>query len=272
VWLILLATFELSMAPSHTPNTNGHGGVRSMVVSPCGHALPVRLRLRGAGLRNIATHSNGMKTAQILAICCCVASLGCNPVDLRRPYALPAPAPESPVCNLPTQFHQRNKLGPLGQGSCVHASLVNHLRWLGEFDMAGRWWQTYGDGEYASRLMSRLDAAGLSGKYYYTEKADPRFLDWCTTNRTGAILWWKPSHCCTFQGFSMGRDIMAYDRSARVQPDVQYACILDNNYPGRIEYTERTQFIRLWGGYGGFGLALMNDPTPSIPYLSYELR
>ncbi len=41
---------------------------------------------------------------------------GCNlqPVHVR---ALPRPAVEQPVCNLPASLHQRNELGPLGQGA-----------------------------------------------------------------------------------------------------------------------------------------------------------
>jgi len=196
---------------------------------------------------------------------------GCD-VDNRQAYPLRSPPPESPVCNLPKALHQRNKLGPLGQGSCVHASLVNHLRWLNQSEMASRWWATYGDGEYASRLRERLDAGGFKNKYWYTEKADPRFLDWCTINRTGCILWWKTSHCCTFEGFSMGQDILRHDSLANVQAGVQYAVILDNNYPGRFEYTERKQFVRLWAGYGGFALCILDDPRISIPYPSYVVR
>ena len=207
----------------------------------------------------------------LLAVC------GCEEIDTRKPYPLPRPAAESPVCNLPAAFHQRNKLGRLGQGSCVHASLVNHLRWLNQFELAQRWWAQYGDGETASGIRRKLDAAGLGSKYYFTEKADPRFLDWCTINRVGAILWWKPSHCCTFMGFSNGADILAYNPQAtadgqRLEPSRQYACILDNNYPGRFEYTERAQFVRLWAGYGGFALAVLDNPTPSIPFPLYELR
>src|SRR5690554_128008 len=99
---------------------------------------------------------------------------GCElaPVQVR---ALPAPAAEQPPANLPASLHQRNWTGPLRQGSCVHASTVNHLRWLNQFDLGERWRSTYSDGEYDSRLRSRLDAAGID--YAYTLKADPRFLD-----------------------------------------------------------------------------------------------
>ena len=104
--------------------------------------------------------------------------------------ALPTPEPEQPPANLPVQLHQRNWTGSLGQGSCVHASLVNHLRWLNRFELGERWRATYADGEWDSRLRDRLDAAGID--YSYTLKADPRFLDWASATRRGAILWWKP--------------------------------------------------------------------------------
>ena len=51
----------------------------------------------------------------------------------------------------------------------------------------------------------------------------------------------------------------------------QYAAILDNNYPGRFELTPREQFVRLWAGYGGFALSVLQDPASSLPYRSYEV-
>lgn len=173
-----------------------------------------------------------------------------------RPTARPLPAPtaEQPPANIPAALHQRNWLGPQRQGSCVHASLVSHLRWLNQFALGERWRATYGDGEYDSRLRSRLDAAGID--YVFTLRADPRFLDWCSETRRGCILWWKPSHCCTFVGWVK-------------QDGREFAAILDNNSPGRFELTEREQFIRLWAGYGGFALAVIDPPASSLPYRSY---
>lgn len=186
--------------------------------------------------------------------CLLLLVAGCNTVT--RVRALPEPPAEQPAANLPANLHQRNWTGPLNQGSCVHASMVNHLRWLNRFELADRWRATYSDGEYDSRLRRRLDANNID--YAFTLKADPRFLDWATATRRGAILWWKPSHCCTFAGFV-------------VRDGKQYAAILDNNYPGRFELTPREQFVRLWAGYGGFALTVLNDPTTSLPYRSYEV-
>ena len=183
-----------------------------------------------------------------------IAAVGCNtPVQVRP---LKPPLPEQPLANLPAELHQRNWTGPLGQGSCVHASMTNHLRWLNEITLAQQWKNSYSDGEWESRLRARLDAADID--YGYTVKADPRFLDWANNTRRGAILWWKPNHCCTFMGW--------VNKDGR-----QYASVLDNNYPGRFELTDREQFIRLWAGYGGFALTVVRDPTSSLPWRSYEV-
>lgn len=189
-----------------------------------------------------------------LAILFILLTAGCLPQKTVRP--LPTPAPEMPVCNLPLELRQSNWAGKLGQGSCVYASLINHVRWLNMPEFADDIRRTRGDGEYANRLMQWLDGRDLS--YKYTEKADPRFLDWCSAERAGCILWWKPSHCCTFVGWVKDRD------------GNQLAAVLDNNYVSKFEYIPREQFIRLWAGYGGFGLTIIDDPAISLPYRSYE--
>ena len=196
-----------------------------------------------------------MRTLLTLVALLCVICTGCidQPVQVR---ARPVPPAEQPPANLPASLHQRNWTGPLGQGSCVHASMTNHFRWLNLYEMGERWRGTYSDGEYDSRLRQRLDAANVD--YAFTLKADPRFLDWASETRRGAILWWKPSHCCTFSGWV-------------VKDGKQYAAILDNNYPGRFELTPREQFVRLWAGYGGFALSVIDPATSSVPYRSYEI-
>jgi hypothetical protein len=185
---------------------------------------------------------------------------GCGLEPTYKVRALPSLPPESPPANLPSDLHQRNwtskKRDSFGQGSCVHASFTSHVRWLNRHDIGERWRATYHGGEFDSRLRDRLDAANID--YVFTLKADPRFLDWCHETRRGCILWWKPSHCCTFMGW--------VDRNGQ-----QYAAILDNNYPGRFELTPREQFVRLWAGYGGFALSALYEPATSNPYLSYEV-
>ncbi len=175
--------------------------------------------------------------------------------------ALPVPAAESPPLNLPQELRQLNWLSrPNGQGhregSCVHASFVMLLNWHNRVTDALRWKATYEGGEYASELEARLRAAGIG--YRSTRDAEPTFLDWCSESRHGAILWWKPNHCCLFAGW--------VNRNG-----TWYAAIIDNNHPERFEYTERTQFLRLWQGYGGYALTITSPPTIPIPYPTYEV-
>ena len=185
-----------------------------------------------------------------------VSFAGCDDGRPVRARALPAPPAEAPPANLPTPLRQSNWLGANNEGSCVHASLTSHLRWENQWALAEQWRRTYNGGEYDSRLRHRLDAAKIP--YTFTREANPAFLDWCHATRRGCILWWKPSHCCTFLGWI-------------TKDSKQYAAILDNNLVQQIELTEREQFLRLWAGYGGFALAVTHEPATSIPWQSYEI-
>lgn len=190
-----------------------------------------------------------------LLILCLVVACGCEPQ--LTAYQLPAPPLDVPTCNLPRELRQTNWLGPLKQGSCVYASLTSHAQWLNMPELAKRIRAERGDGEYETRLMKYLDSMKL--EYSATVKGDPRFLDWCDAERRGCILWWKPSHCCTFMGWV-------------IHGGKQYGVILDNNRVDEFELVEREQLVRLWSGYGGFALCLLYDPAPSVPFKSYELR
>jgi hypothetical protein len=195
----------------------------------------------------------------VALVLCCLgigAALGCDTSSIEY-RALAAPKAETPSINPPPSIRVRNWLGgPSGrEGSCAHASTVNMLHWLNEFDLARTWRSKYSGGEYASRLRQRLDAEGV--KYAYTEQANLALLDYAHETRRGAVIWWKPSHACTFCGW--------VEINGRT-----YAVVLDNNFPERFEYTEKNQFHRLWASYGGFGLTVLADPPSPPPFRSYE--
>jgi hypothetical protein len=199
---------------------------------------------------------------QIWNICKAAASLclllfvaGCEEQQYRL---LQKPKPESPPINPPLQVRQTNWLGgPAGrEGSCAHASLVSMLHWQNQFKLASIWKQKYGGGEYASRIRQRLDSENVP--YAFTENANLALLDYAHSTRRGAILWWKPSHCCTFLGWVQGSD------------GKTYAAILDNNSVSKFEYTEKSQFHRLWASYGGFALTVLGDPPSPPIYQAYE--
>lgn len=198
----------------------------------------------------------GQKICLLLVATGCILATGCDdrPKVVR---ALPVAAAEQPPMNPPVELRQRNWRGSKGEGSCVHASWVTVLRWCNQFTLGERWRATYENGEWDEELRRRLDAANID--YVYTVKADARFLDAVSLTRRGCILWWKPSHCCTFAGF-------VKDAQGR-----QFAAVIDNNHPEQFEFTPREQFVRLWSGYGGFALTPVFPPASSIPYKSYEV-
>lgn len=151
------------------------------------------------------------------------------------------------LADVPPQLRQPN-YSPYGQGSCVHASTITILRWLGQFEVAAWWKANYHSGEYADRLIERLDAAGL--KYAYEDDGDIRFLEWCARNRVVAGIFYFPRHAVNIVDFNE-----------------THAVLLDNNRPGDYIYIPRNEFIRNWRAYGGFAWTLVYDTPP--PYPSY---
>lgn len=186
-----------------------------------------------------------------------VLLVGCNELEvvLNTP-----PPPETPTVNLPERMRVRNWRSPRnGQGSCVHASTVMLLKWLGEEEMAIKWQRKYSGGETASSILNYWAKSGLPycstlDARTYNASGDPAFLKWCSETRRGAIIWWKTSHCCLFCGF--------------VKIDgKEYAIILDNNTPDRFDPPiPIDQFIKEWRGFGGFAATPVLSPTGPIPW------
>lgn len=161
---------------------------------------------------------------------------------------VPAGTPQGVVMDLPPQLRQPN----WGGGSCVHAATVSLLRWQGQHAMAAWWRAQYTGGEYADRLMKRMEAANL--RYAYTISGDVRFLEWCIRTGRGAGIFYKPNHAINLVGL-----------------DADHAYLLDNNatgYPesrGHWERVPRGTFESRWRDYGGLAWTLVYDPPPPLP-------
>lgn len=193
-----------------------------------------------------------------LEILACVVAVGLlGPAASESPRPGPPELPPlvdaafyrtGPTMELPPQLRERN----WGGGSCVHASTVMLLRWQKLFDVAEKWRRTYSGGEYSSRLIERMEAAGL--RYAYTLDGDEAFLEWCIQTRRGAGIFYKPSHAINLVGL-----------------DKNYAYLLDNNYPNRpeqqgYERVPRAEFMRRWKqDYGGFAWTVVYFPPPMLP-------
>jgi hypothetical protein len=133
------------------------------------------------------------------------------------------------------------------------------LKWLGEDALAKKWQKTYAGGETAISILKYWSAAGIPycstlNARTYECSGDPAFLRWASDTRRGAIIWWKPSHCCIFAGIE-------------VINGKEYAMILDNNTPNKFDDpVPLDEFITLWRKYGGFAATPVLTPTGPLPW------
>jgi len=178
--------------------------------------------------------------------------LGFNitPSIFRQNYDYPDYEVERPTVNLEMIFREHNWLGPQGEGSCVHSTIIMLLRWQGQFEMADYWKANYADGEYASALADKMDAAGI--RYAYTSrKNDVSFLEWaCETRRGCGVAVRNRAHMVML-----------------VALDDEYACILDNNFPENFKWVKRDEFMADWLSSGSWAVTpILASPPPPLPF------
>ena len=149
-----------------------------------------------------------------------------------------------PYCDIPMEWRERNYDG----GSCVHASMETGLRWQGQFEMAKWWRKTYSSGEYASRMHSRLDAAGLRFAFTQSRGADGvAFLQKCCRLRLCAAVNIPEGHMQTLVGM-----------------DSNYCYVVDNNGSGKVHAWPRAKFF---SGWTGWAVTVVGNAPPPDPFL-----
>jgi hypothetical protein len=149
------------------------------------------------------------------------------------------------LADIPPQLRTPN-YAPYGQGSCVHASTVTLLEWQGQHELAKWWKANYNSGEYANRLINRMEAAGL--RYAYTKSGSVEFLEWASRNRMGAGIFYYPRHAVNL-----------------VDLNEKEAVLLDNNRVDNYIRVPREEFIENWLGWGGFAWTVCYSPPPAWP-------
>ncbi len=165
-------------------------------------------------------------------------------------YDYPDYEVERPTVNLEEIFREANWLGPQGEGSCVHATIIMLLRWQGQFEMADYWRDNHADGEYASEFASKMDRASV--RYAYTSREENvEFLEWaCKTRRGCGVAVRNRAHMVLL-----------------VAMDDENVCILDNNAPENFKWIPREEFMTDWLSSGSWAISpIMGSPPPPIPF------
>lgn len=164
------------------------------------------------------------------------------------------PQPSVNLVNFPTQdpqitdiappFRQRNRAS-----SCVHASTVMHLRYLGLYEQANYWWKNFRGGESPRPHKEKMDLLGF--RYVMTSDGDPQILEWAIANRRGAGVTWGGPHCVCLVGRVNGN-----------------AVILDNNRINEYIQQPWNEFLNEWRNCGGWAFVILDGvvppPTPRI--------
>lgn len=150
------------------------------------------------------------------------------------------------LADVPPQLRQPN-FSPYGQGSCVHATTITLLNWQGQDELAKWWKENYHSGEYAERLINRMESAGL--QYAYTDTGDEAFLEWATRNRMASGIFYFYRHAVTL-----------------VDLNDTEAVLLDNNRTGEYIRIPRAEFLWNWKNeYGGFAWTVVYGSPPPYP-------
>ena len=154
--------------------------------------------------------------------------------------------------DIPPAWRRRNWIGDRGQGSCVHAALVNLWHWQGRHEFAERWAARHGNGETAEGLAAKLDAAGA--RFAETRSGDEAFLEWAIRTRRGAaVVVQNGVHMVNLVGL-----------------DQHHAHILDSNSPARVLRLPRDAFLRDWKQSGGWAVTPVGTPPPPEPWVVRE--
>lgn len=153
------------------------------------------------------------------------------------------------IVNIPRERRVHNWVGVRGEGSCVHASLVNLLHWQGRHDLAESWRRLYGNGETAEGLSQKLSAAKIP--FAETRDGSEAFLEWALRTRRGAnVVVQNGAHMVTLAGL-----------------DPEFASVLDSNSPQRLRRIPRQDFLKDWKQSGGWAVTPVGTPPPPSPWI-----
>jgi hypothetical protein len=206
-----------------------------------------------------------------------------QPKPKPRPCPGPGPCPRSaesasiggPVapdgtevqCDLPNDLHVRNRGGSDGAGLCVFASLRHAGLWQNEPVFAGlfEWMFRQPGGGYPEKVDRMIEQfcqeRSLPRPEYVQLEGDdlgPLKLACSRGLMPGVTYSYSPT------GRYGGRRIS--HMVSLVHADEHWFAVLDNNYPGTIEWMDPETFQRVYtGGRSGWAVILLRDGPPPPP-------
>lgn len=170
-------------------------------------------------------------------------------------------------CDLPKELHLKNKGGSDGAGLCVFTSLDMAAQWSNVPEIIGfRDYMTKFPGggypekvsKYIKKLSTERGHELVEGRDWgqFTDADDYKLDKILTTGRMAGITY----------GYSPRYGSNVAHMVDLVMIDNDTAAILDNNFPGTIEWMDRKEFVRRWKIMGGgWGVWFNAPPPPPVP-------
>ena len=170
--------------------------------------------------------------------------------------------------DLPRELHVKNRGGSDGAGLCVFASIKHAALWQNVepleaifefmFTRPGGGWP-----EKVDRIVDALcrEKGAPKPAYIHVHGADLEPLQLaCRTGRMPAV-----TYSLSPSGRYGGRRIA--HMVSLVHADEKHFAVLDNNFPGTIEWMTPAEFRRAYGGRSGSGWAviLLDEGPPPAP-------
>lgn len=173
-------------------------------------------------------------------------------------------------CDLPAERHLKNKGGSDGAGLCVFTSIDMASDWHSEPVLQGfRDWMTkYPGGGYPSKVSEMIrrisTERGLpEPKYIQLQGSDLEVLAAAVQRGHMACVTYGISPTGRYNGQTIAHMVNCV--AARAGSQKLWA-ILDNNYPGTIEWMTESQFARAYTtNGGGWSVILLKQGPPPVP-------
>jgi hypothetical protein len=178
-----------------------------------------------------------------------------------------APDGTEVFCDLPADLHVRNRGGSDGSGLCVFASLRHSGQWQNDPVFTGlfEWMFHRPGGGYPEKVDRVIEAyckeRSLQRPDYIQLEGDdlgPLRLACSRGLMPGVTYNFSPTG-------RYGGQRVAHMVSL-VHLDDRWAAVLDNNFPGTIEWMDPPTFKQVYtGGRSGWSVILLRDGPPPIP-------
>jgi hypothetical protein len=169
--------------------------------------------------------------------------------------------------DLPRELHLRNRGGSDGAGLCVFASIQHSAHWqdVPQLQRLFEWMQKRPGGGWpkkVDRMIAELCKEQCQPRpdYIQIQGRDLEALKLaCRTGRIPAVTY-NFSPTGRYGGARIAHMVTL------LHADDRHFAILDNNFPGTIEWMTPAEFARVYAGRGqGWSVILLGEGPPPVP-------